>query len=198
MQLSNYGPQLSPRQLKALTALAQGSTVTDAAKLAGVHRSTVHNWCTDIAGFTAALRHSRIQTVQAIEDGLQSMATLALDTIRHLLESEKTPPSIRLKAAQSILAAVRDLTIPPRMSELDQIENQMRTALEDSAMAEALTGRETAPEPAPEPDAQAAIAAAVRHNSTLSAPPLAYKSVLPPMQRLSPRFNLASPGEEAA
>ena len=75
------------------------------------------------------------------------------------------------------------------MSECDQIENQMRTALEDSAMAEALTGRETAPEPA----AQEAIAAAVRHNSTLSAPPPAYKSVLPPLQRLSPRFNIAGP-----
>ena len=194
MQLSNFGPQLSQQQLTALEALVKGATVTDAAKLAGVHRSTVHNWCTDLAGFTAALRHSRIQTVQAIEDGLQSMATLALDTIRHLLESEKTPPSIRLKAAQSILAAVKDLSLPPRMSECDQIENQMRTALEDSAMAEALTGRETAPEPA----AQEAIAAAVRHNSTLSAPPPVYKSVLPPLQRLSPRFNLASPGEEAA
>ena len=197
MQLSSFGPQLSQQQLTALEALVKGSTVTDAAKLAGVHRSTVHNWCTDLAGFTAALRHSRIQTVQALEDGLQSMATLALDTIRHLLESEKTPPSIRLKAAQSILAAVKDLTIPPRMSDLDQIENQMRTALEDSAMAEALTaGTENAPEA--EPTAQEAIAAAIRHNSTLSAPPLVYKSVLPPMQRLSPRFNLASPGEEAA
>ena len=94
MKLSNYGPQLSQQQLTALEALVKGATVTDAAKLAGVHRSTVHNWRTGLAGFTAALRHSRIQTAQTIEDGLQSMATLALDTIRHLLESEKTPPSI--------------------------------------------------------------------------------------------------------
>ena len=99
MKLCNYGPQLSAQQLKVLEALVQGATVTDAAKLAGVHRSTVYNWCTDLAGFRAALRHSRTQTVQAIEDGLQSLATLALDTIRHLLESEKTPASIRLKAA---------------------------------------------------------------------------------------------------
>ena len=81
MQLSNYGPQLSAQQLTALEALVKGDTVTGAAKLAGVHRSTVHNWCTGLAGFTAALRHSRIQTAQTIEDGLQSMATLALDTI---------------------------------------------------------------------------------------------------------------------
>ena len=194
--MSSNKHEFTSKQLEALEALARGCTVTDAAKTAGVHRSTVHNWCTDITGFRAALRHSKTQTAQRIEDGFQSMATLALDTMRHLLESEKTPASIKLKAAQSILDAIKNLAVPQRLPCDDQIEHEMRTALEESAMTEALF--QTAPEAQPELEGEAMSAAediarieiemaqalaepeaspspaghgGIRHNSTLSTAP---------------------------
>ena len=172
MPLINRSAELSQQQLTALQALASGAHVTAAAKAAGVHRSTVHNWCNDLSGFTAALRQSRLLAAQTVDDGLQSMTNLALDTIRHLLESDKTPASIKLKAAQSILSAVKDLAKPPSgLSEMEQIDIKMRTALENGILEEALA--ESVPQPAaakpvpepvlvnePKPDS-------VRHISTL-------------------------------
>ena len=105
--------KLSQPQLEALKTLAAGSTVSAAAKAAGVHRSTVYNWCRDHAAFRAALTHSKIQAAEVIDDEIRDLAALALDTIRHILQSEKTPASVKLKAAQYLLAE----TIRPAMAE---------------------------------------------------------------------------------
>ena len=106
--------KLSQPQLEALKTLAAGSTVSAAAKAAGVHRSTVYNWCRDHAAFRAALTHSKIQAAEVIDDEIRDLAALALDTIRHILQSEKTPASVKLKAAQYLLAE----TIRPAMAEV--------------------------------------------------------------------------------
>jgi DNA-binding NarL/FixJ family response regulator len=51
---------LSPAQAEVIAALAQGHTVTAAARDAGIHRTTIHHWLRHEPAFKAA-----VQTAQA-------------------------------------------------------------------------------------------------------------------------------------
>ena len=47
-------PDLHPAQVRALAALATGSSVTDAARIGKVDRTTVHRWLRGDTAFQAA------------------------------------------------------------------------------------------------------------------------------------------------
>ena len=72
---------LSPTQVKALDALLSGGTVSDAARTAGVDRSTVHRWLRDDYGFQAAHNQGR----QDLLDAVQNRLLLALSAAGHTL-----------------------------------------------------------------------------------------------------------------
>ena len=96
-----------------------------AAKAVGVHRSTIYNWCRTLTPFGEALRHSRIQAAEVIEDELSDLAHLAVDTIRQLLTSDKTPASIKLKTIQLVLDASAKPGVGAIISELDQLREAL-------------------------------------------------------------------------
>ena len=125
---------LTQPQTAALKTLASGATVTAAAQAAGVHRSTVYNWVRDNAAFSAALRHSKIQAAEVIDDEIRELAPLALDTIRQLLASEKTPAATRLKAAQYVLHGVAHPALEIVVAENKAFEFELTTAHEDFAL----------------------------------------------------------------
>jgi len=94
---------LSPVQAKVVLALAQGETVTKAALGAEIHRTTIHKWINHDAAFAGALREARSEYVLTLQDEMKELATLALATLRHLLEDPSTPASARLRAALAVL-----------------------------------------------------------------------------------------------
>ena len=130
--------QLTQSQLAALKTLAAGATVTAAAQAAGVHRSTVYNWVRDNAAFSAALRHSKICAAEVIDDEIRELAALALDTIRQLLQSEKTPAATKLKAAQYVLHGVAHPALEILVAENKAFEFEINTATEDFALDQAI------------------------------------------------------------
>ena len=130
--------QLTQPQIAALKTLATGATVTAAAQAAGVHRSTVYNWVRDNASFSAALRHSKIQAAEVIDDEIRELAGLAIDAIRQLLASEKTPAATRLKAAQYVLHGVAHPALEIIVAENKAFEFEMNTATEDFALDQAI------------------------------------------------------------
>ena len=128
--------QLTAPQLEAVKLLATGATVSAAAKAAGVHRSSVYNWCRDHAEFRAALRHSKIQAAEVIDDEVRELASLAVDTIRQLLASDKTPAATKLKAAQYVLEAAAKPgidVIRDKIEEVHELAGEFRKAAEPAA-----------------------------------------------------------------
>ena len=93
---------LSPVQAQVIAALAQGRTVTAAAQDAGLHRNTIYNWFHEPAFQTAADEAQR-EYIATLSDGMRDLATLAVETLRSLLEDPKTPPAVRLRAALAVL-----------------------------------------------------------------------------------------------
>jgi hypothetical protein len=102
MPVADSSTTLSPVQAQVIAALAQGRTVTAAAKNADVHRNTIYNWLNDPA-FKTAVEGAESEYVAILSDGMRDLAALALDTLRNLLEDPDTPPAVRLRTALAIL-----------------------------------------------------------------------------------------------
>ena len=128
--------KLSPAQLKVVLALAEGKTVTVAARQAGIHRTTIHHWLRTQPEFVNAAHEAQDEYEFLLTDQLAELAALALSTLRALLEDPKTPPSVRLKAALAVLerprAPERSWTLPTLVDTPDE-----RQAAENLAMIEA-------------------------------------------------------------
>jgi len=94
---------LSPVQVQVVAALAEGRSVTRAAADAGIHRTTIHKWIRTSADFRKAVDEARDHFFECVNDQLNELSTVALDTLRQLLTSPDTPPSVRLHAALAVL-----------------------------------------------------------------------------------------------
>src|SRR6185436_10826643 len=94
---------LSPKQLQVAVALAQGHTVSAAAREAGVHRGTIYQWIRTEPEFKAAAGAAKREYVAKLNDDLRELSAHALDTLRSLLDDPATPHIVRLKAALAVL-----------------------------------------------------------------------------------------------
>ena len=100
---SDTNTNLSPAQAQVIAALAQGRTITAAARDAGLHRSTIYNWLQNEPQFKTAVENAQREYVEILSDGMRDLAAAALDTLRRLLEDRSTPHAVRLRAALAIL-----------------------------------------------------------------------------------------------
>lgn len=100
--------QLTSKQLAVLEALLSGSNVSAAAKAAGVHRSTIHEWLHQ-PPFQAALEDARRTRTLAVKDALHAMADTALAAVRAVLTDPKAAAPTRVRAA---LAVLKSATTP--------------------------------------------------------------------------------------
>lgn len=79
---------LTPQQERALAALLSGSTVTRAAELVGVDRTTVHRWLRDDWTFQAALNRARREFRDGLRANLESVGEQAVRTVRQAIEAD--------------------------------------------------------------------------------------------------------------
>ncbi len=96
-------PTLLPAQAQVVTALAQGQSVTAAARQAGVHRDTIYQWLKSQPEFKAAIENARTEYVAVLSDGMRDLAARAIETLKELLDDPKTPAAVRLRTALAIL-----------------------------------------------------------------------------------------------
>jgi transposase-like protein len=110
---------LSPAQAQVVQALAQGGTVTAAAAAAGVHRATIYHWFNTLPEFQNAAQESRQEYVATLSDQLRELSSVALTTLRTILDDPTTPAAVRLRAAMAVLQRPRfpdpDWNLPERV-----------------------------------------------------------------------------------
>ncbi len=100
-QFSNAN--LSPVQAQVVEALAEGRTVSGAARQAGIHRTTIHHWFRNHTEFKAAAGQAQAEYASALSDEMRELCASALKTLRDLVERSDIPPAVRLKAALAVL-----------------------------------------------------------------------------------------------
>ena len=98
-------PNITIMQEKAIQLLLAGATVAAAARELGIDRTTIYAWHKSSPVFALACTSARSLQSQIIADSLQDLASTAIDALRDILVSPDAPPSVRLRAAQSVLNA---------------------------------------------------------------------------------------------
>src|SRR5260370_6937502 len=76
---------LSPVQAQVIAALAQGRTITAAARETDVHRSTIYNWLQHEPQFKAAVEQAQREYVEISPDASPDLTTPAPNTLPSLL-----------------------------------------------------------------------------------------------------------------
>jgi uncharacterized protein YchJ len=164
---------LTVPQLEVLGALASGSSVTAAARAAGLHRTTIHNWARVIPNFRILLHDARNSRADAVQEKLYDLSDAAIDALHSILNDTTASTSQRLKAATLVLnsASARPALLPS-----GQITSEEYDAISDDIFdVEANGGEENedAPEmshtlePQPEPSVAAESSPQIHHNSSL-------------------------------
>jgi molybdenum-dependent DNA-binding transcriptional regulator ModE len=102
--------------LALLTALAAGSSIKDAAKVAGISERTAHRRLEDLE-FQERIAELRTQLLSKAVGRLTDATTEAADTMRSLLQSKSD--SVRLSAARAILE------LAPKLREAVELERRI-------------------------------------------------------------------------
>jgi predicted DNA-binding transcriptional regulator AlpA len=97
---------LTPKQVEVIESLAKGLSVTEAARRAGVDRSTIYLWMRDGDDFPAQLMLARRDCADAMKARLRELGDDAIKTIRDVLSDKKISPAVRLKAALAVLQSL--------------------------------------------------------------------------------------------
>lgn len=129
---NRHSRRLTPRQHRAVAALLSCPTISEAAKTAQVSERTLYRWLLDQA-FLAELHRRESELINYIARRLVNLADNALRTIQELLDDPEASSSVRLRAAENVLAhllRVRELaTLEERVSLLEAENNPARSPL---------------------------------------------------------------------
>ncbi len=103
-------PEVTDRQSITIDALVAGSTHLEAAKLAGVQRSTVTGWCNKNITFIAEWNRRRRQRLTAAGERLHEVTVAALDAVAESINSGATATAlalIRVVGVEHLLSAAQ-------------------------------------------------------------------------------------------
>jgi hypothetical protein len=123
--MADLKKKLTRKQEEAIIALLSSRNTEEAARSCNIPPRTLHRWLTEPA-FDAAYRLARRQAFGQATAVLQKGSTAAATTLLKVMLDPATPPSTRVRAAESIL------THSAKAIEIDDIEARV-AALEQAA-----------------------------------------------------------------
>ena len=113
-------PELEPRQARALEQLLAGASVTEAAKVARVDRSTVHRWLREDWAFQAAYNASRRDLQREIEARLLHIARAAAEAVEQAVKEGDVRTALAVLKGTGILAGERPVIGPEDPTEAEE------------------------------------------------------------------------------
>jgi len=96
---------LSPKQVRAVSAVVETFSLSDAAEQAGVSLSTLYRWMREPA-FMAALREVEAYLLDETVRRLLYMQNKAVQAIEDVLDDANASPMVKLRAAQTVLDGI--------------------------------------------------------------------------------------------
>lgn len=105
------------KKTAALVALADSKTLSEAAGKAGISPRTLYTYIHDDLEFSKAYRDIQEQAKITVMESIAGSVESAIGVIKSIMENEKTPAAVRLRAATFIVSiyenqrsAVADMT----------------------------------------------------------------------------------------
>lgn len=95
---------LSPNQSKALSAIVAGKSITRAAEIAAVDRSTVHRWLREDWIFQARLNREKRELKEAIEARLLKITENAAEAVSETVSGGNTRTALTVLKGLGLLS----------------------------------------------------------------------------------------------
>ena len=92
------------KQTAALIALSESTSLTEAAAKAGISPRTLYSYIHDDIEFSQEYKSIQEQAIIAVTENMAGCVDSAISAIKDIVESDKTPAAVRLKAAIAILS----------------------------------------------------------------------------------------------
>jgi transposase-like protein len=124
--MTGHGAKIRRKQEEAIVALLTQRNVEEAARAIGVDPKTLLRWMKE-PEFDAAYREARRMAYGQSIARLQQAASAASSTLLKIMIDPNSPPSCRLRAADSVLShaakAIEIEEIEARLAALEQAAN---------------------------------------------------------------------------
>jgi hypothetical protein len=121
--MASLQEKLGAKREAAILALLTARSIEDAARTANVPPRTLHRWLQD-PEFDAAYRKARRAANSQANARLQQATGAAVSTLLKIMVDTNTPPSVRVRAADSVLdhakQAIEIEDIDVRVAALEQ------------------------------------------------------------------------------
>jgi hypothetical protein len=121
--MKGHGAKFGRKKEEAIAALLNQRKVDEAAKSIGVTTSTLLRWM-EVPEFDQAYREARRKVFRQSVARLQQASTAAVSTLLKIMVDTSTPPSVRVRAADSVLGhakhAIEIEDIEVRVAALEQ------------------------------------------------------------------------------
>ena len=122
---------MTGKKLKFLQAMLEESTISKAAKKAGIARDTAYKYLKD-PEFQAELSERKAETIDATIRFLQSKLNLCNETLISIIEDTAVAPQVKINAINTVYATCKNMTetaellsMTPKIAELTKfIEDQ--------------------------------------------------------------------------
>mgnify|MGYP001434155531 CR=1 FL=1 len=119
--------KLKPKQARALACLLAGGTIAEAADAGKINRSTVYKWL-ESGVFQAEIKKATIEATNQLSRGLITLGGAAVKTLEGIINDQRQPASLRLRAADIIISRILDVK--------ELLEFEDRLAALEAAIAE--------------------------------------------------------------
>jgi transposase-like protein len=130
--MTGHGSKFGRKQEEAIAALLTQRNVDEAAKSVGIAPKTLLRWM-QVPEFDTAYRKARRAAFSQSTARLQQATSAAVSTLLKLMVDTSTPPSVRVRAADSVLdhakQAIEIEDVEVRVAALEQaaeLSKQMR------------------------------------------------------------------------
>jgi uncharacterized protein YecA (UPF0149 family) len=127
--------ELTPIQLKLITRVANGFSLTEAAHYTDTERPILMDWRRTIPPFREALDQAIRDREALNQERMVALAWVATTVVREIMESEKASPSIRLRAAQTVLKAAAAIKKSEAQEAATKTENVHNSAQQPIRLA---------------------------------------------------------------
>ncbi len=102
---------LPAQQARAVVGLLGGLSITEAAKVAGVNRATVHRWLKDDFSFQAAVNRGRRELREALQSRLMNLAEDAISCLEQAVQAGDGKTALALLKGLGFLGG-KPISIP--------------------------------------------------------------------------------------
>ena len=143
----------TPEQREVLALLAEGASVTAAARVRAIHRTTIHHWMRRTPGFRDAVLSAREEACARRREQLLDAAHAAIEYLHDTIKDKSAPHPVRTRIAFSLLklrvvngsmletAAYGQSYLMPMPQDLHKIKDNTLRKQSENALAGVLSRR---------------------------------------------------------